>query len=168
MPAPRITVYVPSRNYGRFLSDAIESVLRQTVDDWELMVIDDGSTDDTSEVMQLYRGHPKISLHRTEGIGLTSVCNFALKRAQGRYVIRLDGDDVFDENILLVLGNHLDRDKSLALVFPDYYLVDPFGKVFAQERRERLYSSNHMLDLPPNGACTLVRSAGTPAGCGVY
>jgi CMP-N-acetylneuraminic acid synthetase len=155
---PRISVYVPSHNYGRFLADAIESVLRQSVQDWELIVVDDGSTDETPEVMNLYRGHPKISLYRTEGIGLPAVCNYALARAKGRYVIRLDGDDVFDENILLVLGNMLDRDPQLALVFPDYYLVDHFGEIFAQERRELIYSANHMLDLPPNGACTLVRA----------
>lgn len=155
---PRISVYVPSHNYGRFLGDAIESVLRQSVEDWELIVVDDGSTDETSSVMNLYRGHPKISLHRTEGIGLPAVCNYALARAKGKYVIRLDGDDVFDENILLVLGNMLDRDPKLALVFPDYFLVDHFGEIFAQERRERLYSASHMLDLPPNGACTLVRA----------
>lgn len=156
--SPRISVYVPSHNYGRFLGDAIESVLRQSVEDWELIVVDDGSTDETSSVMNLYRGHPKISLHRTEGIGLPAVCNYALARAKGKYVIRLDGDDVFDENILLVLGNMLDRDPKLALVFPDYFLVDHFGEIFAQERRERLYSASHMLDLPPNGACTLVRA----------
>jgi CMP-N-acetylneuraminic acid synthetase len=159
MTEPRTTVYLPSRNYGRFLGDAIESVLRQTVEDWELMVIDDGSSDDTPQVMNLYRGHPKINLQRTEGIGLAAVCNLALAKARGRYVIRLDGDDLFDENILLVLGNVLDRQPDVALVFPDYYLVDQFGEIFAQERRQRLYSSNHMFDLPPNGACTLVRAA---------
>jgi glycosyltransferase involved in cell wall biosynthesis len=158
MTEPRVSVYVPSRNYGRFLGDAIESVLRQTVEDWELIVIDDGSTDDTAEVMNLYRGHPSISLHRTESIGLPAVGNFALARARGQYVIRLDGDDVFDENILLVLGNVLDRRRDVALVFPDYFLVDAFGQIFAHERRRRLYDSNHMLDLPPNGACTLVRT----------
>jgi CMP-N-acetylneuraminic acid synthetase len=155
---PRISVYVPSHNYGRYLADAIESVLRQSVEDWELIIVDDGSTDETPEVMNLYRGHPKISVHRTEGIGLPAVCNYALARARGKYVIRLDGDDVFDPNILLVLGNMLDHDPQLALVFPDYYLVDQFGEVFAQERRELIYSDNHMLDLPPNGACTLVRA----------
>jgi CMP-N-acetylneuraminic acid synthetase len=159
MSNPRITVYLPSHNYGRFLADAIESVLRQTVTDWELLIIDDGSTDETSDVMKLYQGHPNISVYRTEKIGLAAVCNFALSHARGRYVIRLDGDDVFDENILLVLGNQLDRDNELALVFPDYYLVDPFGQIFAEERRQRLYSVNHNFDLPPNGACTLVRAS---------
>ena len=158
MTAPRISVYIPSHNYGHYLADAIESVLRQSVEDWELIIVDDGSSDETPQVMNLYRGHPKISLHRTEGIGLPAVCNYALARAKGKYVIRLDGDDVFDPDILLVLGNMLDRDPKLALVFPDYYLVDQFGEVFAQERRELIYSANHMLDLPPNGACTLVRA----------
>lgn len=159
MTDPRITVYVPSRNYGLFLGEAIESVLRQTVDDWELFVIDDGSTDDTSEVMNLYRGHPAIHLIRTESIGLTAVCNLVLEQARGKYVIRLDGDDVFDENILLVLGRMMDRDDALALAFPDYFLVDQFGDVFAQERRNRLYSRSHTFDIPPNGACTMVRTS---------
>jgi glycosyltransferase involved in cell wall biosynthesis len=116
---PRITVYIASRNYGRFLGEAIESVLRQTVDDWELLLIDDGSTDDTSQVMDLYRGHPRIKIHRTDGIGLPAVSNLALREAKGDYIIRLDGDDFFDENILLILGSYLDRDGELALVFPD-------------------------------------------------
>src|SRR5580658_2985971 len=81
--APRFTVYIPSRNYGRFLGEAIESVLRQTVTDWELIVVDDGSDDETPTVMNLYRGHPAIALHRTEGIGLPAVSNLALSHARG-------------------------------------------------------------------------------------
>lgn len=154
-----ITVYIPSHNYGRFLANAIDSVLRQTYENWELIVIDDASTDSTADVMNLYRGHPKISLHRTDGIGLPAVCNFALGRARGDCLIRLDGDDVFDENILLVLGTHLKQNPDVALVFPDYYLVDDFGEIYAHERRQRLYKDNHMLDMPPNGACTLIRKS---------
>lgn len=154
---PRISVYLASHNYGRFLGEAIESVLRQTVDDWELILIDDGSSDETPQVMSFYRGHPKISMHRTEGIGLPAVCNLALREAKGKYIIRLDGDDVFDDNILLVLSGYLDRDNELALVFPDYYLVDESGEIFSHERRRKLYSGDHLMDLPPNGACTMVR-----------
>jgi glycosyltransferase involved in cell wall biosynthesis len=157
MTAPKITVYIASRNYGRFLADAVESVLRQKREDWELLLIDDASTDDTKDVMALYRGDPRIRLFETPGIGLPAVCNLALKEARGEYLIRLDGDDVFDENILLVLGAWLDKEPELALVFPDYYLMDEFGEVYAQERREPLAQKNHLLDMPPNGACTLVK-----------
>lgn len=157
MRKPRITVYIPSHNYGRFLSEAIESVLRQSVTDWELFIIDDGSTDDTATIMKLYEAHPQIKLFSTGGIGLTAVCNLALANAQGDYIVRLDGDDVFDENILLVLGHVLESNPEMALVFPDYYLVDPFGEVYSHERRKKLYVDNHTFDTPPHGACTMIR-----------
>ena len=51
-----ISVYMPSHNYGAYLESAIESVLRQTFDSWELLVIDDNSSDNTAEVMSLYKG----------------------------------------------------------------------------------------------------------------
>lgn len=154
---PRVTVYIPSHNYGRFVASAIDSVLIQSFDDWELLVIDDGSSDNTAEVLQLYADHPQISFHYTPKIGLPAVCNYALARARGEFLIRLDGDDLFDENILLILVNYLDRHPASVLVFPDYYLMDEFGDVYAHEKRQRIYEQNHMFDMPPNGACTMLR-----------
>ena len=154
---PRISVYLPCHNQERFVGSAIESVLRQTVSDWELLVIDDASTDDTEEVLNLYRSNPQIQIIKTEGLGLPAVCNLALAKARGDYIIRLDGDDIFDENILHLLGHHLDRNAGLALVFPDYFLMDEIGNVFEHVRRRRLYDENHMPDMPPNGACVMVR-----------
>ncbi len=154
---PRITVYLVSHNYGRYLDAAIESVLNQTVNDWELLLIDDGSSDHTPTVMKRYENLPNVKIFRTKGIGLTSVCNFALKQASGKYLIRLDGDDYFDDNILLILANLLDNDANLALVFPDYYLMDAEGEVFAHERRLQLSLEDHVMDMPPNGACTMFR-----------
>jgi len=152
-----ISVYIISHNYARYLEDAIESVLRQTIDNWELLLIDDGSTDETPEIISLYRDHPKINTFKTDGIGLPAACNLALNSANGEYLIRLDGDDIFDENILLILSHYLDLDPDLALVFPDYYLVDDSGEIFSQERRRRVHENDHLMDLPPNGACTMIR-----------
>lgn len=157
MNNPKISVYIPSHNYGQYLSDAVESVLRQSMKDWELIIIDDNSKDNTSEIMNLYQGHSNIFLYKTNGIGLPAVCNLAISKARGEYIIRLDGDDIFDENILLVLSHYLDNHREAALVFPDYFLINEFGEIFAQERREQVYSHNHMLDIPPNGACTMIR-----------
>lgn len=156
---PRITVYIPSRNYGRYLSKAVDSVLRQSYVDWELIIIDDASADETPEVIRLYCNHPRIRAVRTEGLGLPAVCNLALGMARGDYIIRLDGDDVFDENILLVLGHYLDQNPEVAMVFPDYFMVDEFGNIFAHEYRQRIYDQDHVLDMPPNGACTLIRKS---------
>ena len=154
---PKVTVYIACHNYARFLVQSVDSVLQQTMTDWELLIINDGSTDDTRQVMEIYTSDPRIRLFHTEGIGLPGVCNLALKEANGEYLIRLDGDDVFEANILLVLANYLDRHEAIALVFPDFFLMDSAGFVFSQERREPVLYSNHMLDMPPNGACTLVR-----------
>ncbi|MBN1872026.1 MAG: glycosyltransferase family 2 protein [Candidatus Omnitrophica bacterium] len=153
----KVTVYIVSHNYGKYLAEAIESVFRQTFADWELLIINDGSTDTTGEVMNLYKGDERVRLINTKGVGLPAVCNVALKEARGEYLVRLDGDDIFDENILLVLSNYLDTHEEIAIVFPDYYLMDEFGEVYSEERRNKLAQKNYLLDLPPNGACTMIR-----------
>ena len=157
MKKVKVTVYITSHNYGKYLQDAIESVLRQTIDCWELLLFNDDSADNTQSIIDLYKGDERIRIFNTDGIGLSSVANLALKYSGGEYIIRLDADDVFDENILLVLSNCLDRDSDVALVFPDYFLVDKLGRIIVQERRQSIYQINHSLDMPANGACTLIR-----------
>ena len=154
----KITVYIASHNYGHFLKDAIESVLNQSVENWEMILINDNSSDNTRELMDMYADHERIRVFHTDGIGLPSVANLALKHARGEYIVRLDGDDIFDENILLVLGNYLDKNQDTALVFPDYYLVDDDGGIFQSERRAKVFDENHMLDIPAHGACTMIRT----------
>lgn len=156
---PLISVYIPCHNYGKYVSSAIESVLRQSFRDWELIIIDDGSTDNSSEVINLYAGDNRISIYRTEAIGLPKVCNFALQKARGEYIIRLDGDDIFDENILLVLSVYLGQHPDIAMVFPDYYLIDDFGEIFALDKRHTVYELNNVVDIPPHGACTMIRKS---------
>lgn len=158
MTAPRFTIYAPSYNKGRFLAEAVESVLRQSVSDWELLLIDVGSTDTTAEVMRLYQGDERIRLFSMEKTPLPAVCNYALARSRGRYIMRLDGDDILEENILLVLGAYLDNHPEAALVFPDYYLINEIGDILSLEVRDRIYHGDHLMDQPPNGACTMIRS----------
>lgn len=156
---PLVTVYIPCHNHENYIASAIESVLTQTFDDWELIIFNDGSSDNSDEVIRLYESHPKIRFIKTSGIGLPKVCNYALAEASGSYLIRLDGDDIFDENILLVLANYLEKNIEMAFVFPDYYLIDQFGEEYLQEKRELLFEDNNMIDMPPHGACTLIRTS---------
>jgi CMP-N-acetylneuraminic acid synthetase len=153
----KVTVYIPTYNYGRFIEKAVDSVIGQTMDDWELIVIDDGSTDNTSEVLARYRRNPKIRIIQQENKGLNVTNNIALRLANGRYITRLDADDWLDENALLILSNILDTKPEIGLVYPDYYEVDSRGDVIHMVRRKKLGEEVELLDLPAHGACTMFR-----------
>ncbi len=154
---PKITVYIPTYNYAHFLDAAIRSVLNQTLDDWELIVIDDGSTDNTPEVLEAYRDHPQIRILEQENKGLNFTNNIALRIARGEYLMRLDADDFLDENILKVLADVLDAKPDVGLVFPDYYRVDEAGEVIDLVRCQKIGEEVELLDLPAHGACTMIR-----------
>ena len=157
--APKVTVYISSHNYGEYLEQAVESVLRQSFDDWELFLVDDNSSDNTREIMQFYAGAERITLLKGEGRGLIPVANKVLSLARGEYIIRLDADDLFDENILLVLSNYMDRHPDVAMTFPDYYLMDQDGVSYSVFRKESLNGHDNVQDLPPHGACTMIRAS---------
>lgn len=153
----KITVYITSHNYEKFLPEAIESVISQTDNDWELFLIDDASSDGSFAIMQQYENDSRISALRTTGIGLAKIANLALKNANGKYLIRLDADDFLDENALLVMGRALDANANAALVAPDYYMIDAYGDIFMHHRNSSRNVDIFESDLPPHGACSLMR-----------
>lgn len=155
--SPVVTIYVTNYNYGRFLRQAVDSVLSQTYKDFELIIIDDGSTDDSRDIIAQYEGDPRIRVILQQNKGLNASNNVAVRAARGRYVMRLDADDFLDDNALLVMTNALEAQPELALVFPDWYYVDEDGNVTGQERRHNFQSEVTLLDQPAHGACTMIR-----------
>lgn len=153
----KVTVYIPTYNYGKYIDRAIQSVLKQTMSDWELIVIDDGSTDDTMEILAKYKENKKIRIIEQKNKGLNITNNIALRLANGRYIIRLDADDYFDENILLILSNILDTKPEIGLVYPDYYHIDENDELIESIRRKKISEEVELLDLPAHGACTMIR-----------
>ncbi|HET9221560.1 MAG TPA: glycosyltransferase family 2 protein [Roseiflexaceae bacterium] len=95
-PHPTVTVLMPVHNSSAYLPEAIESVLAQTFGDFELLIIDDGSTDGTWQILTQYaRRDARIRLARNQtNVGLTRCLNAGLAQAQGEYIARMDGDDV--------------------------------------------------------------------------
>ena len=121
---PKITVYITNYNYGRFLKRAVESVLIQTEQNFEIIIIDDGSTDDSISLIQSYMDHPKIKIVLQKNKGLTITNNLALKLSRGKYIMRLDADDYLVKEALEKLSTVLDEKFESGMVFGDYYLVD--------------------------------------------
>ncbi len=154
---PKITVYIAAFNYADYIAKSIESVINQTFSDWELIVINDGSTDNTREIIERYQDE-NIRIVHQENQGLNVTNNIALRLAKGEYIMRLDADDFLDENALLLLCSTLDKREDVDLVYPDYYLVDPEGNVLDLIRRKKIDDEVDLLDLPAHGACTIFRT----------
>lgn len=155
---PKVTVYTAAHNYGRFIRQAIESILAQTFTDWEFVIINDASTDNTAEVLADYVNHPAIRIiNQTENLGLTQSANKAIKASAGDYIVRLDADDYLDENCFQIMAGYLDAHPEIGLVYPDYYHVTEDGQIIEQVRRKKLHDEVHLLDLPAHGAGTMFR-----------
>lgn len=94
MSAPLVTVLMPAYNASPYLREAVDSILGQTVSDFELLVVDDGSTDDTVEILRSY-SDPRIRIESTPtNQGVTAALNRGLDLAAGRYIVRMDADDI--------------------------------------------------------------------------
>lgn len=154
---PLVTVYITNYNYGAFIKMAIESVLNQTLQDFELLIIDDGSTDNSHEIIDSYKHDKKITTLYQHNKGLNITNNVALERAKGKYIIRLDADDYFDSRALEIMTSELEADPDLGLIFPDYYLIDSNGTILGKEQRHKFNKDVSMFDQPAHGACTMIR-----------
>lgn len=92
---PSVSVVMAAKNYARFLPAAVESVLAQTVTDWELLIIDDGSTDATPAAVRPFLKDSRIRCVRADRLGQSRAKNLGIDLGRGEYVAFLDADDVW-------------------------------------------------------------------------
>ncbi|SVC80175.1 uncharacterized protein METZ01_LOCUS333029, partial [marine metagenome] len=142
---PLVSIYITNYNYGEYLQEAVESVLAQSFQDFELIIIDDGSTDGSGAIISNYKDVSKIICICQENRGLVHSSNVALKLSRGKYIMRLDADDFLAPQALEILVSELERDSKTALVFPDYYLTDREGSVLGQIHRHNFQKEVNLL-----------------------
>ena len=125
----KVSVIVPVYNVSRFLPECIESVINQTYGDFELILVDDGSTDGSGIICDNYASKDNriIVLHKTNG-GLTSARNAGLSTASGEWIMHLDGDDWIEPDMLFEFVATADREKA-DLVEGSFRKVWDNGKV---------------------------------------
>jgi glycosyltransferase involved in cell wall biosynthesis len=126
--SPRITVLMPAYNRERYIRDAIESVLAQTRTDFELLIVDDGSTDGTAARVASYRD-PRIRLLRNpQNLGIPATRNRGISEARGEFIAMLDSDDIAHPRRLEKQVAFLERRPRHALVGSWFRYIDDEGR----------------------------------------
>lgn len=125
----KVSVIIPLYNCEKFLKHTVESVKRQTYPHWEMIIVDDGSTDNSfSEAYQLAQNDSRIKLlHLSENKGVSVARNTALKHASGRYVAFLDSDDLWSKDKLAEQVSFMQK-NSAALSHTSFAFMNEDGK----------------------------------------
>ena len=115
--SPKVSVVVPTYNYARFLDEAIPSVLNQTFTDFELIIVDNCSTDNTDAVVKKYLSDSRVSFYKNEtNLGLVGNWNKCLEYATGEYIKFLCADDKFHPQILERFVRIMEQHPTIAIV----------------------------------------------------
>jgi glycosyltransferase involved in cell wall biosynthesis len=115
MHKPVITVLMPTYNAGKYIGEAIASVLQQTFADFELLIVNDGSTDNTLDVINSFNDERIIVIHQPNK-GVAEALNIGLRQARGTYIARFDADDV-------CYPQRLQKQHDFLVTHPEYILV---------------------------------------------
>ena len=161
--SPLITLYIPSHNYAHYLEDCLESVRHQLFKEFELFLIDDGSTDNTYQVFDDFKRTNQdinISIIRNDQpLGIQSVANIVLSLSKAKYIIRLDADDTLIDSALLTLVTIAESTEQNHMVFVsgNYLVSDSYGKIIGhQQHLAELPYNKAIYNKPPHGACSLI------------
>jgi glycosyltransferase involved in cell wall biosynthesis len=126
MFSPLISVIIPTKNRGQFIADAIQSVLTQTWRELELIIVDDGSTDNTRDIVASF-GDPRLNYSWQETAGRSMARNNGASRAQGKFLAFLDSDDAYLQNTLELHLTAMNRLPKPGMVIGGYEYTDEKG-----------------------------------------
>jgi glycosyltransferase involved in cell wall biosynthesis len=137
---PTVSVVIATYNRARLLKETIESVLKQTLQDFELIVVDDGSTDDTEKVLKSYGD--RVRYFRQENRGPSAARNLGIRRARASWISIQDSDDICAPNHLKTLFGFVEKNPDCGMVFANgSYLDDPGPKgktIIPREKSKRM------------------------------
>lgn len=124
MSVPFVTIAIPVYNAGRYLEDSIQSVLNQTFTDFELLLLNDGSTDNSVDIMQSFSDSRIKIINDGENKGLVFRLNQSIVIAQGKYYSRMDADDIMHPERIAKQIDYLENNPNIDLIGSACYLID--------------------------------------------
>lgn len=128
MGNPKISVVMPVYNGEQFLKEAVESVLKQTFNNFEFIIVNDASTDNSLKVINGYTDKriKLVSLEKKSGIA--KALNYGISISAGKYIARMDSDDICLPDRLKLQAEYLDKNSEVGILGTNAYLIDAFGR----------------------------------------
>lgn len=143
---PKVSVYIPAYNAVEYIEEAIESALNQTYTDLEVVVVNDGSTDSTGEVLDsMFGNHPRVTIIHQENGGISSASNTAIRNCKGEYILQLDSDDALLPEAAEMLVAVLEK-NDVGFVYGDAYLTDSEGIAYGRAYSWSMYDRYKLLE----------------------
>jgi len=148
---PKISVIMGVYNGSNYLKESIESIKNQTFKNWELIICDDASTDNSREIIKTYcKNDPRIKLiYNYKNLGLAASLNRCLKYAQGEYIARQDADDISLPTRLEKQLNFLETNKSYDLVGTNAYLINSNSEIWGKILMKQEPSNKDLIKTTP-------------------
>ena len=134
---PKISVIMSVYNSEKYLVESIESILNQTFEDFEFIIINDGSTDGSLDIIKKYQKKDKriILIDNKKNLGLIKSLNKGLEKSRGKYIARMDSDDISLHERFKKQINFLEHNESVFLIGTEGYNIDEFGNLTTKARR---------------------------------
>jgi glycosyltransferase involved in cell wall biosynthesis len=121
---PKVSIVIPTYNRADFLPKTIQSVLNQTYQDWEMIIVDDGSTDKTEEIVKGYKESGIRYIVHKSNLGISAARNTGIKKSKGKYIALLDSDDEwFPEKLSCQMKIFQEKDSKCGVVCTSGYMV---------------------------------------------
>jgi glycosyltransferase involved in cell wall biosynthesis len=154
---PRVSIVLPTHNREALLPGALESCLKQTFRDLEVIIVDDGSTDGTATVAaRLAAGDPRVKVVTQSNAGLPSALNRGFAEARGEFLTWTSDDNRYHPTAIEAMVENLERNPECGLVYTDFQLVDSEGQV---KQKVTSRSPSDLVGINVVGACFLYRRA---------
>ena len=157
---PNVSVVMPVYNVEQYVADAICSVLDQTFEDFELIIVDDGGADASMDICRLF-SDPRIHIVSQENRGLAGARNTGIRHARGEYIAFLDSDDIWKPHKLAIHVAHLNAKKGVGVSYSPSILIDDHGDAIGLIQAPKLYdvrSEDIFLRNPiGNGSAPVIR-----------
>lgn len=141
----KISVIMSVYNSEHYLKEAIESILNQTFEDFEFIIVDDSSTDRSLDTIESFQDDRIIVIKNELNIGLTKSLNKALKIAQGEYIARQDADDISLLNRFEKQVHFLEKNKDVGIVGTSFYLINEEGVILQEFKKSSEVNKSKLL-----------------------